>query len=86
MCSVGCGCDQCLRRYCISSLHAQSLFNEFEEEEYTEDFLRGLDKAESDAIASESSLHGVSVFSNLLDVFPCTELNQLKAEAEAHKN
>ncbi len=27
MCSVGCGCDQCLRRCCISSLRAQSLFN-----------------------------------------------------------
>ncbi len=27
VCSVGCGCDQCLRCCCISSLHAQSLFN-----------------------------------------------------------
>ncbi len=27
VCSVGCGCDQCLRRCCISSLRAQSLFN-----------------------------------------------------------
>ncbi len=27
VCSVGCGCDQCLRHGCISSLHTQSLFN-----------------------------------------------------------
>ncbi len=26
VCSVGCGCDQCLWCYCISGLHAQSLF------------------------------------------------------------
>ncbi len=27
VCSVGCGCDQCLQRCCISSLRTQSLFN-----------------------------------------------------------
>ncbi len=29
VCSVGCGCDQCLQCCCISSLHAQSLFNNY---------------------------------------------------------
>ncbi len=41
MCSVGCGCDQCLRRSCISSLRAQSLFTSsshcFIDSKYVED-------------------------------------------------
>ncbi len=40
MCSVGCGCDQCLRRCCISSLRAQSLFTATNQHEQSlEDYL-----------------------------------------------